>query len=175
MDNAVTIEDVTGDDADFVGMDFVVENDDMELEDVSAHSAWNQSVRTTQSTRDRLVSTENEVQKLHEDLEAREIEIQEKEAEKQINLRQIDNLEKQAEAIAAEKDAHIADLLRQLEVARAASGQAQFQQQITPEGDTRPPPVPMISQHHHQAEGLPPEGENAKPCAPSETMGVGVD
>ena len=150
MDNAVTIEDVTGDDAEFVRMDFIVENEDMELEDVSFHSAWNQSVRTTQSTRDRLALTENEVLQLHEDLEAREIEIQEKEAEKQINLRQIDNLEKQAEAITAEKDAHIADLLRQLEVARAAPGQVNSQQQTKPEGETRPPPAPMISQPHHQ-------------------------
>ena len=118
--------------------------------------------------------------KLNEDLEACDVEIQEKEAEKQINLRQIENLEKQAEAITAEKDAQIADLLQQLEVARAASKQVSIQQQNTPEGNTDLPLVPMISPHcdHSSkgaAEGLPPEGENAQSCAPSATMGVGPD
>ena len=57
---------------------------------------------------------------------------QEKEAKKQISLQQIANLEKQMEAIAAEKDAHIADLLQQLEVARAVLKQAPTQQQNQP-------------------------------------------
>ena len=177
MDEAVTIDDVTGADEDFVGMQFFVDEDE-ELEDVSIHSAWDQSVKTTQSTRDKLESAKSELEQMNEEMEERDKELQEREQEKQLNLKHIKNLEEHAEAIRREKAEEIAELLQQLEVAKAESQRGTHRQPNTPSNTAKPPPVSLISPHRHQpsdgnVEGLPPEGASVATCASSEAMGVG--
>ena len=57
MEQGVSMEDVLGDDSEFVGMDLLMDPDDKdagELDAMSLQSAWADSAVTTQSTRDRL-------------------------------------------------------------------------------------------------------------------------
>ena len=179
MDEVVTMDDVTGADEDFVGMQFFVD-EEADLEDTSIHSAWDQSVVTTQSTRDRLSATESELEEKNLEMEEKDKELQEREQEKQINLRQIANLEKQAEAIRREKADEIAELMRQLEVAKAESHKGTHGSPDPPLNTAESPPVLLKSQRQrHTRNGTvddsPPRRGSVATCASSEAMSVGND
>ena len=112
------MEDILGDDSEFVGMDLLMDPDGEdagELDAISLQSACANSAVTTQLTRDRLKAKEKEIKEMEANMSAKEQELQEQRFELQQKLQRISDLEKLKDAIAAVKDAEIAELMHRLE------------------------------------------------------------
>jgi len=177
MDQGVTLEDVLGNDEEFVGMEFLMdtEEDMANLDEMSVQSAWANSAVTTQSTRDRLIATQTELEELEAAMAEKDVEHQEQQQERQVHLEQIDTLEKQADVIRAEKDAEIADLMRRLEAATTGTHQGHPTQSNDPEHAIAKPVAPLISPPRSQTHKERQPAEPMSPRAPSVEMGAGPD
>ena len=181
MDQGVLMEDVVGNDDEFVGMECLMDRgDDSSLEEMSTNSAWAaNSAVTTQSTRDRLAASQQTIQELTAAMSDREQAFQEQQHEQQKQLDLINNLEQQTDAIRAEKDSTIADLMRRLEAATTGGQQGSNIQSNQPVSTREKPVATLTSRPRRQTRSQPadslPEGNGALSCVSPEKADVGGD
>ena len=181
MEQGVDLDDILGDDSEFIGMDLLMDMDDADegqLDNMSLQSAWANSAVTTQSTRDRLRAKEDELKEMEANITAKDEELQEQRLEKERQSEKISNMEKQQDAITAQKDAEIAELMRRLEAAMTGAHQTLPNQSNQPECARAPlaqavisPPRPLNS--FRPMETLPNKEDATTHATPTKVSVVG--